>query len=130
LRAIEHQVLLDARPRFIDRGLQFLEQVHAGLEIGIHFGRGGFGHRTDRREVGAQFDEGGDDHVELRGHRLACVRGDLDPFRCNAEQNAGLVAARRELLSQECAGAGARWVETGSGLGHGSQDTEVIGCRL
>src|ERR1043166_3827759 len=120
LRAIEHEILLHPGARLVDRRLELLEQVHPGLEIRIHLRGCRFGHCPDRGEIGAQFDERRDDHVELRAHRLGRVSRDFDAFGRDAQQDAGLIPTRGELLTEQGPRAGAGRIETGTRLSHGS----------
>src|SRR5437899_2132928 len=55
---------------------------------------------------------------------------DLHAFWRNPEQDARLVPAGRELLTEEGPGTRARWIETGSGLRHREQDKKAVGYRL
>src|SRR2546423_12702443 len=122
LRAVQDQVLADARARLVDRTGQLVHQGAPRLKVRIHLRRRGLGDGPNGREVGPQLDERRHEDVELRPHRLGRVGGDLHPLGRDAEQDAPDVAAARELLAQQRSRPRARGVERRtfgrSGLGH------------
>src|SRR5207248_127435 len=92
LRAVQDQVLTDARPRLVDRAGQLVHQGAPGLKVGIHLRRRRLGDGSNGREVGPQLDERRHQDVELRPHRLGRAGGDLHSLGRDAEQAAPDVA--------------------------------------